>query len=269
MSSHTSTCRTNPGTSSAANRRSGPNGTSAPASRSVPRASSPGATWRAARRTRGSSAVRLGRRAQQPPAVHDGRDVVDAVPVAHRQAYEKHREQVRRARDDLGERRVGGVEEGVLQQDVLERVAGQRQLREDDQPHALVVALPRGGQHGRGVGRRVADHGTQRGGRHAQEAVPVEGAKVLGGHGRVRSPSGRRVSSLPQPAPRVRAERPDARCPKCCIRMPIPVDLRTNSCRLARPTWAFRTPGPTDPRGTPAARWHAGRLCAAARPPPP
>ena len=66
-----------------------------------------------------------------------------------------------------------------------------------------------------------------------------------------------RVCLSPRPASR--AERPDARCPECCIRMPIPVDLRTHSCRLARPTWAFRTPRPTDPRGTPAGRWHAGR----------
>ncbi len=46
MSSHTSTCRTKLGTSSAANSRSGPNGTSAPARRIVPRWSSPGPTWR-------------------------------------------------------------------------------------------------------------------------------------------------------------------------------------------------------------------------------
>ena len=133
--------------------------------------------------------VRLGRDAEQPPAVHDRGDVVDPVAAADGQADDEHRQQVRRRRDDLGQRGLGRVEQGVLQKDVLDRVAGERQLRVDDEPDALVGALAGRRQDGGGVGRGVGDDGAQRGGGDAEEAVPIGRAEVRAvGHGRDRGP---------------------------------------------------------------------------------
>ena len=189
MSSQISTCRTNPGTSSAVNSRSGPNGTSAPARWIVPRRSSPGADLAALVELPVGRQVRLGRDAEQPPAVHDRGDVVDPVAAADGQADDEHRQQVGRRRDDLGQRGLGRVEQGVLQKDVLDRVAGERQFRVDDEPDALVGALASRRQDGGGVGRGVGDDGAQRGGGDAEEAVPIQRAEVRAvGHGRDRGP---------------------------------------------------------------------------------
>ena len=139
--------------------------------------------------------------------MHDRRDVVDPVAAAHRQADDEHRQQVRRRRDDLGERDLRRVEEGVLQQDVLDRVAGERQLGKDDEPDAFVGALAGGDQDGRGVGRGIADDGLERGGGDAHEAVPVRGVEVRAvGHGRAVVPSRSAYEvdrSLPESGPAV------------------------------------------------------------------
>ncbi len=52
---------------------------------------------------------------------------------------------------------LDGVEQQVLQHDVLDRVPGQRQLREDGHGDAVVVAFARQPQNRLGIGRRIAD----------------------------------------------------------------------------------------------------------------
>ena len=63
-----------------------------------------------------------------------------------RRTDDEHRAQVGGRRDDRGDAVAHGVEQRVLQQQVVDGVAGQAQLREDRDRDALVVAgarLPR------------------------------------------------------------------------------------------------------------------------------
>ena len=82
------------------------------------------------------------------------------------------------AGDQLVEGVLDGVEQGVLQQDVLDRVAGQRQLGEHGQPDALVVAFAGQPQHRFGVRRRVGQRRVVGARGHPHEAVPVGGVEV-------------------------------------------------------------------------------------------
>ena len=122
--------------------------------------------------------VRLRGDAEDPSAVHDHRGVVDPVPVAQRGAHHEHRQQLGRRRDQLEQGPLDALQQGVLHEQVLDRVAGQRQLREHRQPDAVGVALPGGGQHRVGVGRRDADRGRDRAGGDPEEAVPVGRTEV-------------------------------------------------------------------------------------------
>ena len=108
--------------------------------------------------------VRLRREPQQPPPVHDGGHVHDPVPVADRQPDDQHRQHLGRSLDHGGERPFGRVQQRILQEDVLDRVTGQRQLGEDREPDAFVGALARDPEHGRGVRGRIADRRAQRAG---------------------------------------------------------------------------------------------------------
>ena len=69
--------------------------------------------------------------AEDAAAVHDERAVVDPVAMAQRRADDEHRQQPGRALDDRGQRVLDAVEDGVLEQQVLDRVAAQGQLGED------------------------------------------------------------------------------------------------------------------------------------------
>ncbi len=124
--------------------------------------------------------VRLGRHAKQLSTVDDRRHVVDAVTVPDRQPDDQDGQQVGRRRDDLAQGRLGLVEQRVLQEDVLDRVARERELRVDDEPDPLLSASPRGDQHGTRVGRWIPDGRMQGRGGDPQEPVAVEGAEVHG-----------------------------------------------------------------------------------------
>ena len=143
-SSHTSAWTTSPGTSSASNSRSGPNG----ASRSPTRMSSPrlvvaGRVPAALVELAVGRQVRLRRDAEQLAAVdHDGA-VVEAVAVAQRRADDEHREEIGGCLDQPRDRRLDGVEHGILHHEVVDRVAGQAQLGEDGDGDGLGVALAR------------------------------------------------------------------------------------------------------------------------------
>ena len=117
--------------------------------------------------------VGLGRHPEHAAAVDDHRAVVDPVQPAQRRADDEHRQQVNRFRDDPGERVLDRAEQAVLQQDVLDRIPGQGQFREDRDRHRVVVAVPGDPQHRLGVGRGIGQHGGVRAGRHPREAVSV------------------------------------------------------------------------------------------------
>ncbi len=103
--------------------------------------------------------IRLGCHTQDGAAVDDHGGVVDAMPVAQRGADHQYRQQLGRCGDNVAHGVLDRVQQHVLQQDVLDGVAGQRQFRENGQRHTLVVALAGQPQHRGGVGRGVADRG--------------------------------------------------------------------------------------------------------------
>ena len=116
--------------------------------------------------------------AEDRAAVDDDGAVVDPVAVAQRRADHDQRQQVRGALDDGGERALDVVEHGVLQHEVLERVAGQRHLGEERHDDALLRALARAAQHHLRVGGRIGDGHAARAGGDACEPVLVDRAEV-------------------------------------------------------------------------------------------
>ena len=97
--------------------------------------------------------VRLRRDAEQLAAVdHDGA-VVEAVAVAQRRADDEHREEIVGCLDQARDRRLDGVEHGILHHEVVDRVPGEAQLGEDRDGDGVGVAVAGGGEHGLGVRR--------------------------------------------------------------------------------------------------------------------
>jgi hypothetical protein len=101
-------------------------------------------------------------------------------PVAVRQRRSDHHDgqQLLGPRDQLGQGRLDGVQEDVLQEQVLRGVAGQAQLGEHRDRDGVVMALADLRQHRPGVGRRLGQLDRQRAGRHPSEAVRVGGVEV-------------------------------------------------------------------------------------------
>ena len=122
--------------------------------------------------------IGLDRHAEHRAAVDHHRGVVDPVQMAQRGAHDEHRQQIGRGVDHVGKRRFDGVEQGVLQQDVLDRVARQRQLRKDRHRHAVLVAVPGDSEHRLGVGGRVGQHRVVGAGGHPGESAGIGGEKV-------------------------------------------------------------------------------------------
>ena len=116
--------------------------------------------------------------AEHRAAVDDDRGVVDAVPVPQRRADHQHRQQLGGGGDDVEQRILDGIEQGVLQQDVLDRVPRQRQLGKHRQRHVVVMAVLGRLQHRLGVRGGVGDHRADRAGGHADETVPVGRVEV-------------------------------------------------------------------------------------------
>lgn len=105
--------------------------------------------------------------------------VVDAVPVADGRADHQDRQQLGGGRDDVRDGPVDVVEQQVLQDDVFNGVTGQRQLRENGQRYAVVVALPGHPQDRLGVRRGVTDDGVMRARGDAGKALAVSVVKSI------------------------------------------------------------------------------------------
>ena len=75
--------------------------------------------------------------------------------MPERGADDDERQQLRGRLGDRDDGLVDGVEKDVLEEEVVDGVAGQAQLREEGDGHALVVAGPDLDEHPFGVGRGV------------------------------------------------------------------------------------------------------------------
>ena len=87
--------------------------------------------------------------AEKPAAMRCYRAVVDAAAVAERGAEKDERQEPVDSRDDIGDRVLDLVEQRILQQEVVDRVAGQRRA-----PGSTTTAAPRR-SHARAA-RRIA-----------------------------------------------------------------------------------------------------------------
>ena len=181
MSSQISTCSARPGTSVARNTRSLPNGTSWPAT--VMTSAGPvgaGGEVPLLVELAVGREVHLGRDPEDRAPVDHDRAVVEPVQAAQRCADHEHRAQVAARLDQVGHGLLDRVEQGLLEQQVVDRVAGQAELREDRDRHAVLVTGARLGQHGGRVGGRVGDgHGHGAGG-DPREALGVGREEVHG-----------------------------------------------------------------------------------------
>ena len=87
--------------------------------------------------------------------MNDHRGVVDPVPVAQRRPDDEHRHQLRRRHDKVKHCILDRIQQCVVHDDVLDRVAGQLQFRVHRTGNVVVVAGPREPQHRFGVGHRI------------------------------------------------------------------------------------------------------------------
>ncbi len=124
--------------------------------------------------------VGLRRHPEHAAAVHHDGAVEDAGAVPQRCPDDEHHAEVDGAGDEVGDRLLDRVEHGLLQQQVVDGVAGQGELGEHRDRDAVVGARACLGQHRRGVGPRVRDRRGDRARRDPREALVVRRGEVHG-----------------------------------------------------------------------------------------
>ncbi len=138
MSSQISTPMVRPATSAASNSRSVPNGARLAGDGDLqPGDAVAGGELPALVELPVVRQVQLGHHAEHLAAVDDDRGVEQPGLVPQRRADDEHRQQVGRRLDDGRQAVVHRVEQGVLAQQIVDGVAGQRQFREQRDRDAL------------------------------------------------------------------------------------------------------------------------------------
>ena len=113
---------------------------------------------------------------------HDG-GVEEAALEAQRRADDEHRKEAARSLDELVDGALDGVEQRVLEQEIVDRVGRQAQFGKDHQRGVKRIAFAREPQGLGEVGRHVGDPHARHAGGDADEVVGVERIE-LGGHRR-------------------------------------------------------------------------------------
>ena len=116
----------------------------------------------------------------------DDHGAVVEPPVApHRRADQQHGPQLPARRHQIADRRLDRVEQGVLQQQVVDSVGGQAQLGKHDQVAGLCVAVARQGDRLGDIEGRLTGPDSGRGGGDPHETLAVvrEERVGSGGHG--------------------------------------------------------------------------------------
>ena len=108
----------------------------------------------------------------------DDRGVVQAVADPQRRADHQHRKQTLRRRHDLGDRALDLVEQGVLQQQVLDRVGRKPELGKDHDRGVRLVALGGEAQRLAEIEFRIGHAGARHATGHPQEFVGVKGVEI-------------------------------------------------------------------------------------------
>ncbi len=118
--------------------------------------------------------VRFRHHAENVAAMDDDSAVVDAMTKAQRRPDDQDGHQPRGGFNDRGEPALDGIEQRILLDQVLDRIAGQAQLGENRDRRRLLVAGIGRCQDSPGVGRGIGDMGRGDTGRHARKSVSVD-----------------------------------------------------------------------------------------------
>ena len=204
MSSQISTPTVRPSTSDAANSRSVPNGARRPATVDVQAGDAvPGGELAALVELAVVRQVQLRHHTEHLAAMDHHRRVEQPGLLAQRGTHDEHRQQVGGRLDDLRQALVYGIEQGVLTQQVVDGVAGQRQLREQRDRDAQLRTTPADVDDARCVAHRVGDRDVGRARGDAGEAVAVQRVERHGPHpacrGRCRLSGRHRAAERPRP----------------------------------------------------------------------
>ena len=117
--------------------------------------------------------MRLRHDAEHGAAVDRERAVEQPIAVAERRAHEHERQEVPRAGGDPIDRGLHRVEQHRLEPEILDRVAGNAELRKHRDRHPVAIERPERVEDRSGVPLRIAErHGHRDGGR-ADEAMAV------------------------------------------------------------------------------------------------
>ena len=127
--------------------------------------------------------VGLRRDPEDLAAVEEDGAVVEAVAVAKGGAHDDERQQVGGGPGEVDEGRLDLAEQHVLQEQVVDGVAGEAQLGEERDRRPLLAHVPGPLEDRRGIGPRVGHRHRQRARGHPREAVAVEVAEVAIRHG--------------------------------------------------------------------------------------
>ena len=125
-----------------------------------------------------SGKIRLGSHPVDPPPGDDDGAVEKPVHVPQRRADDQDARQLRRCRGQGGEGLFDRVENRLLQQQIVDRIAGQTQLGEHGQDDALGTTEPSLLEHGGGITGRVGDRDRDRAGGDSDESLVVGVTKV-------------------------------------------------------------------------------------------
>jgi hypothetical protein len=136
--------------------------------------------------------VGLGCDTEDPPPVHDDGGVQQAAPDQQRRADDEHGAELEAGLPDARERVEHRLQEDVLHEQVVDRVAAQAELGEHRDGDPVVVQLPCLVQDHRGVRGRVGDGDGDGAGRHPGEPVGVGVVEVHGSSLWMRAPGARR-----------------------------------------------------------------------------
>jgi hypothetical protein len=115
----------------------------------------------------------LGDHGPHPAALYRDRGVVEPARVAQRRADHEQRRQRLALLGQCADGGLDRVEQGVLLQQVVNRVAGQAQLRQHQHRDARLVRLTHQGQHALGVGGGIRQLDLGNGGGDPDEAVTI------------------------------------------------------------------------------------------------
>ena len=118
--------------------------------------------------------VDLGHGAQHPAPVDRYRAVIDpAADMAQRRSHQQQRQQLGRAFGDGAQGRFDRIQQRVLKQQVVDRVTGHRQFREDRQCCGSLVACLGDAQDGFGIGGGVGDAALHGAGGNPRKTVTI------------------------------------------------------------------------------------------------